>query len=152
NCPPPCTAATCVPCDVANCNAISCTANCILVNCLTNCSAPNCTTSCFEPNCISNCSANICVSTCTQPVCNQACSHPLCTSTCIPQNPPPVPVKKNHGGVGVRGVGFTACAAVAGQYETIIQITWNEPLVIPFLTGNSTPSIALSTRQLVFCQ
>ncbi len=55
---------------------------------------------------------------------------------------------------GSSGAATNACANAAGSYQTIITITWYEPLVIPMFapSGTGTPYFTLRAVQLAFCQ
>ncbi len=45
-----------------------------------------------------------------------------------------------------------ACAGNSSQYQTIITITWYEPLVIPMFAPSGTPYFTLQSVRYAFCQ
>lgn len=49
-------------------------------------------------------------------------------------------------------VATNACASNSSQYQTIITITWYEPLVIPMFAPSGTPYFTLQSVRYAFCQ
>jgi hypothetical protein len=142
---------------VANCTQSNCTSNCGGGgggNCVSHCSQAGCTSNCRMPLCVSDCQMPNCTSGCVQPACRQNCGAPNCSTCQIPNCSSSCNFPSCSGGTcgGAPTTPNTSCAGAAGHYQTVITITWNEPLIIPLLTGSSPPYVKLKATEIVYCQ
>jgi hypothetical protein len=139
NCVVSCDSSTCT----VSCSQPACIANCNNSGCTTNCSQSKCVRGCKNTGCTANCDISSCTSYCDPGSCVSSagvCSPPLnCIDHCSTGTPPTVP---------------NGCAGATGSYLLTVAITWNEPLIIPWITQTpaSTPYVTLKANQTIACQ
>ncbi|MHB8509273.1 MAG: IPT/TIG domain-containing protein [Candidatus Dormibacteria bacterium] len=47
---------------------------------------------------------------------------------------------------------INACAGQSGNFQTLITITWYEPLLVPWISGTTPPYYTLKAQEVAFCQ